>query len=324
MGAGGSVEKAEIEKDVEELAGSLKGFSADELQKLKEAVEKAEENRKNNAEEATKMANNYTDTLGMNMRMWKGAKLVSANGQFTAVFQEDQNFVVYKGDEPLWASNTVDCGADRLILQGDQHLVMYNGEEPTWSTDVFGKGKSPVKLVMQDDGNLVQYNSSDEPMWVTRTEGGKSPDEEGKGEKCMEDVSEEEGDKMAWGMPKLGENMGLLKGGMLISANKEYTAVFQGDQHFVVYKGDEPLWGSKTCDCEADVLVLQGDQHLVMYKGDEATWSTDVFDKGNSPVKLVLQDDGNLVQYNANDEPMWCTRTEGGPNDDEKGEKCME
>ena len=34
MGAGGSVEKAEIEKDVEELAGSLKGFSADELQKL--------------------------------------------------------------------------------------------------------------------------------------------------------------------------------------------------------------------------------------------------------------------------------------------------
>ena len=62
----------------------------------------------------------YSDTLGENMFMFPGAMLVSKNRVYKAVFQEDGNFVVYKGridaENALWASDT--CGSDgkRLVL----------------------------------------------------------------------------------------------------------------------------------------------------------------------------------------------------------------
>jgi roadblock/LC7 domain-containing protein len=347
MGSGASFDKGSLETDAGELGNKLKKLSEDELAKIEEAVsaarKKIQEDKDYNEDPKFGC---YSDTLGEMMLMFPGAMLVSKNRVYKAVFQEDGNFVVYKGvidaENALWASDT--CGSDgkRLCLQGDQHLVMYDEawENVAWSTGCFDKGKSPVRLVMQDDGNLVQYNAMDEAMWATKTNDeqlvdGKS-DVMGGGQKVAEEweKSDEEGDKMAGQPNKLGMNTAMLTGGdkcaRLVSENKEYFAIMQGDGNFVVYKGDEPLWASETVDSGGDRMVLQGDQHLVMYAGKlqdgDPKWKTDVLGKDDCPhVQLVMQDDGNLVQYNQDVKPMWCTRTDGGPSPCMgAGEKCME
>jgi len=325
MGSGGSVDKSVLEKDVGEIAAEqVVDLNLDELNKIADAVDAAK----------AKAAERHTDILGMNMYMFPGAKLVSKNGLYQAIFQGDGNFVVYKGTKVLWASNTCDSGGTRLCLQGDQHLVMYDDawEEPKWSTGVQG-GSSACRLVMQDDGNLVQYSVNDEPMWASETCGGKESPCFGEGQKLMEGGCGDDGDMKKWAKPKLGMNMGMLKDSYLVSENKEYYAVMQGDSNFVVYKadGDEALWASNTCETECDRMILQGDQHLVMYKGKitegEAPWASGVCGKdGCTIVRLVMQDDGNLCQYNQKNEPMWCTRTDGGQQSPcmGEGEKLME
>lgn len=126
--------------------------------------------------------------MGERTILHEGGMLVSDNGQFRAVMQEDGNFVVYDGDEPLWASETMGKGGKILVLQEDQHLVMYDvaeGGSAVWATQVYGKGDSPCHLVMQDDGNLVQYNANMEAMWCTRTDGPQKSPCTGEGERLM-------------------------------------------------------------------------------------------------------------------------------------------
>ncbi|KAL3040675.1 hypothetical protein OYC64_011643 [Pagothenia borchgrevinki] len=72
--------------------------------------------------------------LSGNDELRKGDSLVSNNGGFKAVFQDDGNFVVYG---PVWASDTV--------------------------------GSSPFRLCMQDDCNLVMYDEGGKAMWHTNT-----------------------------------------------------------------------------------------------------------------------------------------------------------
>jgi nucleoid-associated protein YgaU len=52
---------------------------------------------------------------------------------------------------------------------------------------------------------------------------------------------------------------------------------------------------------------LQTDGNFVLYASDKAVWHSDT--KGSKDVKLVLQDDRNLVLY-AKGGPAWSTKTE--------------
>ena len=101
--------------------------------------------------------------------------LLSDNGEFKMVMQEDGNLVLYKidGAEPLWAAGTSGEG-NYLRLQGDHHCVVYNADnECVWSTGVHTRGEDPCYVTMQDDGNFVQYDATGAPMWDTNTSGGE-------------------------------------------------------------------------------------------------------------------------------------------------------
>lgn len=104
----------------------------------------------------------------MNEILKKGHRLTSENGQFYAILQEDNNFVLYRAADKnaLWATHTSDTIVKNafLVLQDDGNLVMYNPpfnpgkrSNPIWSTQTNGKCHNP-RLIMQDDGNLVLYN----------------------------------------------------------------------------------------------------------------------------------------------------------------------
>src|SRR5437588_9031256 len=101
-------------------------------------------------------------TLVTNDFLSAGDFLRSANGEYMAIMQGDGNFVLYKGDKPLWASNTVRSNGDYFaIMQGDGNLVVYSGTlqkmgPPLWASGMV-KGPGSYALVMQDDGNLEVF-----------------------------------------------------------------------------------------------------------------------------------------------------------------------
>jgi hypothetical protein len=59
----------------------------------------------------------------------------------------------------------------------------------------------------------------------------------------------------------------LNKGDRLISHNKQYRLIFQGDGNLVLYKsGGQALWSTRTNGSGASRLILQYDGNLVIYK----------------------------------------------------------
>ncbi|KAK5601552.1 hypothetical protein CRENBAI_024120 [Crenichthys baileyi] len=108
-----------------------------------------------------KMSYNY---LSRNDELRRGDYLMSNNGQWKAVFQDDGNFVIY-GWKPVWASDTNGSDAVRLIMQEDCNLVLYNNDNhPKWASDTFTPGSHACRLQLSDDGILRLYKGANE-LW---------------------------------------------------------------------------------------------------------------------------------------------------------------
>ncbi|CAJ1082560.1 lectin-like [Xyrichtys novacula] len=102
--------------------------------------------------------------LSRNDELRRGDYLMSNNGEWKAVFQEDGNFVVY-GWSPAWSSDTAGCDAVRLCMQEDCNLVMYNKcDEPKWHTNSYKSKSNMCRLHLTDDGKLL-VNKECEEIW---------------------------------------------------------------------------------------------------------------------------------------------------------------
>ncbi|KAF4071839.1 hypothetical protein AMELA_G00267520 [Ameiurus melas] len=95
--------------------------------------------------------------LSMNSELKKGDFLISNNGEYKAVFQEDGNFVVYEW-KPIWQSNTSGSTAKRLIMQEDCNLVMYDDGPGLWHTNTHHSQVKVCRLTLRNDGILVVEN----------------------------------------------------------------------------------------------------------------------------------------------------------------------
>jgi hypothetical protein len=89
--------------------------------------------------------------------------LISLNGRYEAVLQEQGNFVLYDlaAGRALWSTPVLNTNQTILAMQTDGNLVEYSTFGPTqafWYTGT--NSASPVRLVLQNDGNLVLYNAS--------------------------------------------------------------------------------------------------------------------------------------------------------------------
>ncbi|KAF4071825.1 hypothetical protein AMELA_G00267490 [Ameiurus melas] len=101
--------------------------------------------------------------LSMNSELKNGDFLISNNGEYKAVFQEDGNFVVY-GWKPIWQSNTSGSTARRLIMQGDCNFVMYKDGPCVWHTNTHREKVRMCRLTLRNDGILVIDNDGEE-LW---------------------------------------------------------------------------------------------------------------------------------------------------------------
>jgi hypothetical protein len=95
--------------------------------------------------------------------------LVSQDGRFRLLYQQDGNLVLYGPTGPRWASNTRGSSVGSCDLQGDGNFVLYDAAvRPRWATGT--NGKPGAWLLLQNDGNLVLYRAG-VPIWATGTNG---------------------------------------------------------------------------------------------------------------------------------------------------------
>ena len=124
----------------------------------------------------------------------------------------------------------------------------------------------------------------------------------------------------------------VLRPGMALrSPSGQFLALLQGDGNFVTYNGTpanvtaaspsgKAIWASNTGG--GTVLIVQGDGNVVLYAGDpqnitspspsgKAVWATGT-NGAAGPVTLKMQDDGNLVVYDAKNRNIWASVDRSG------------
>lgn len=94
------------------------------------------------------------------------------------------------------------------------------------------------------------------------------------------------------------------------SPNGKYEFAYQTDGNLVVYElpSKKPLWSSNTYGVSPLKLVMQTDGNVVARKPDSsAAWSTNT--PGNAGAVLSMQDDNNLVVYRKDScQAVWARR----------------
>lgn len=103
----------------------------------------------------------------------------------------------------------------------------------------------------------------------------------------------------------------------LRSTNEAYYALMQRDGNFVVYTSPDfsPVnaqWSSNSTEKGQPPyrLVLQDNGNLIIFDANNVkTWSTRTAEVGERPYHLIMQIDRNLVLYDCNQRAIWASNT---------------
>ena len=108
-----------------------------------------------------------------------------------------------------------------------------------------------------------------------------------------------------------------LNTGQSILASTDCYATLKPDGNFVLYhkvnETEIEKWDSKTNTSQAPKpfkLIMQTDGNLVLYDAnDHAVWASNTQNRGKAPHRLVMQSDGNLVIYDKQYKATWASNT---------------
>ena len=250
-----------------------------------------------------------------------------------AVQQGDGNLVIYRGSAAVWSSGTggnSDDGQWFTGLQGDANVVVYDGGTPRWDSGHWNTQitpseqlrpgwylKSPnqqYRLTMQGDGNLVEVvNDSSRPVWSSGTSGhaGAWAVEQSDGNFVIYPPA---GGTALWnaGTSGAGTVLALQSDSNVVQYNGSGTATWASSTINDSLVGGEKLTSGQFLNSHGGgyQLIMQGDGNLVQYQAGTATWSSGT--SGNAGAYVVMQGDGNLVVYNAG-KALWSSGTAGHP-----------
>ena len=257
-----------------------------------------------------------------NTPIWASATSGTAS---YAVMQADGNLVVYSAaGQPLWASNTDGNPGAYLTLANDGYLTVDSAAgTPLWGAPGLLAGgarlnagdslRSPngsYHLNMQNDGNLVAYDAANTPIWASATSGTASYA-----------VMQTDGNLVVYsaaGQPLWASNTDGHPGAYLTLADDGHLSVDSA--------AGTPLWGavgllaggarlnagdSLRSPNGSYHLNMQNDGNLVAYDAaNTQIWASATSGTGSY---AVMQTDGNLVVYSAAGQPLWASNTDGHP-----------
>ena len=87
----------------------------------------------------------------------------------------------------------------------------------------------------------------------------------------------------------------------------------QRDGNLVLYAGGRPVFATATFGGADSVFVAQADGNLVVYDGGRAVWASATHQRRTGEelptYTMVVQDDGNVVQYADGGRPLWASRS---------------
>lgn len=220
-----------------------------------------------------------TDTLSSGGTLVAGQQIVSPDGHYVLLMQNDGNLVEYfNGGRALWSTRTNGDNGARAVMQQDGNLVLYDpANAAVWSSN--SRTAGCPRLVVQNDGNVVVYAT--QAIWANA---------------AVQSVLLP-GDVLrpGWG---------------IYSPSEALHLIMQGDGNLVLYDAaGHPLWNSRTEGHPGSMAIMQGDGNLVVYApGGHPLWANGT--AGRPGARLALQSDGNLVIY-LGSTALWSSRTNG-------------
>jgi len=279
-------------------------------------------------------------TLGNGQRLYPGGELFSSDNQYRLIVQTDGNLVVYNHDnQPTWASGTRGQSVAYLAMQGSDGNLVLRGTNGTalWTPTIQGMGGD--HLTMQPDGNLVVYTSGNQAVWSTYLGQAYFPSSLYLGQRLYP------GQQML--SPGHHYRLVLQGDSNLVLYNQTNQAVWssgtagrsvaylvmQGDSNLILYDtSGNAVWNTNTRGMGGNHMAVQDDGNIIVYTGsNQATWSIQTGVIGfpahlnmgqnlypgqqllspNHTFRVILQTDGNLVVYNASNQPIWSSGTNG-------------
>ncbi len=111
---------------------------------------------------------------------------------------------------------------------------------------------------------------------------------------------------------RLTSGEGLNPGQYLTSCDTRFKLILQGDGNLVLYQRGVPLWSTRTHGRNTAAAVFTTDGTLNLYgPAGELIWVNAT--TSHPGAVLRLQNDGNMVIYDAAKVPVWSTDTRGTP-----------
>ena len=225
-----------------------------------------------------RIAEPATDTLFAGQTLRSGRQLTSVDGRFRAVMQTDGNLVGYGPQGVVWNTGTRGSG-NRLVLQGDGNAVIYGPDDSVkWGSGTSG---ADLRLGVNNVGSLIIVDPSDDLLWTSQASLPSS---------------------------SLYAANGLAVGTLLRSNNGAYRAVMQSDGNFVVYGKSGPIWSTRTSGADNSLNIYDDGFMAVIDGNGTGSWTVRPRPGSVPQFRLVLQDDGNLVEYDGQNRAVWSSR----------------
>ena len=107
--------------------------------------------------------------LKVNEVLYTNDYLLSPNGKYKCILQNDGNLVIYQDNlTAIWSTNTQRANVHRCVMNSSGNFFIYDTNNLIyWHTGSMASGAS--FLAMQDDGNLVVYSGNGVAVWSRMT-----------------------------------------------------------------------------------------------------------------------------------------------------------
>jgi hypothetical protein len=279
------------------------------------------------------------DKIGVNSMLQTGFYARSANGTYTLkltgsnlslyetgsgrvlwqtkhggtdlILQPDGNLVEYSGGTAVWASNTAGTGAAWLDVNNGGALVLYDT-----AGDIVWSNEGPPSSYT---GHIVQWTddtNAQKTAWLVGPDGNRRWINNTATYNCLKANGAPGPDQLSaftlnrmpdltnvWavcGADRIGVNSMLQAGYYARSANGTYTLKMTGTDLALTDVSGNAIWSTGHGGTD---LILQPDGNLVEYSGGTAVWASNTADSGAA--WLVVNNDGTLELYNSAGSQVW-------------------